>query len=393
VDLRGERVSTRTFLRRVAALPAAAALVILTLAPALAGGGLVLSTPFPGVTVAAGSDVSFTITVTGSANTRVALSVSGVPDGWTASLRGGGNVVSAVQTDASGKAEVQLAVSVPDDAATGTNRITVNGSGGGTASLPLDVNVSEEAAGAVTMTTDVPSLRGAAGTSFTFNLTLHNDSAQDQTFAVTATGPQGWTVNATLTGQAQAASAIVEAGGTQAISVAVDSPDAAEAASYPIAVHGTVGSQTIDAELTVEITGTNDLVLSTPDGVLSNRGSAGGTITQTLVITNGGTADLTNVALTETLPRDWTVTYDTGTTIPTIAAGETVTVTASVVPSNDAIAGDYVATFTATGGDVNDVVEIRVTIETSPLWGFVGIGLIVAVLAGLWWVFRTYGRR
>jgi len=68
-------------------------------------------------------------------------------------------------------------------------------------------------------------------------------------------------------------------------------------------------------------------------------------------------------------------------------------VTASIVPSNDAIAGDYVVSFDASAGQVGDSVDIRITIETSPLWGFIGIGLIVAVLAGLWWVFRTYGRR
>jgi uncharacterized membrane protein len=93
------------------------------------------------------------------------------------------------------------------------------------------------------------------------------------------------------------------------------------------------------------------------------------------------------------MPRDWSVTYDPADTIATLAAGESATITASVVPSNDAIAGDYVVTFSAEGGDASDEIEIRVTIETSPLWGFVGIGLIVAVLAGLWWVFRTYGRR
>ncbi len=65
----------------------------------------------------------------------------------------------------------------------------------------------------------------------------------------------------------------------------------------------------------------------------------------------------------------------------------------SIVPSGDAIAGDYVVTFTSASGQVSDQIEIRVTVETSPLWGFVGIALIVAVLAGLWWVFRTYGRR
>ena len=175
--------------------------------------------------------------------------------------------------------------------------------------------------------------------------------------------------------------------------MAVASPDAAAAGTYPIQVRATVGAQTIDAELSVEITGTNDITLTTPEGVLSNHGSAGGTITQTLVVTNGGTTDLTGITITETVPRDWTVTYDPSETIETLAAGESATITASIIPSNDAIAGDYVATFRAAGGDVNDEVEIRVTIETSPVWGFVGIGLIVAVLAGLWWVFRTYGRR
>ena len=76
-------MSTR-FLRRGAALPAAALLLIMALAPASAGGGLTSSSPFPSVSVPAGSDVNFDIAVSAAANTRVALSVAGVPDGWTA---------------------------------------------------------------------------------------------------------------------------------------------------------------------------------------------------------------------------------------------------------------------------------------------------------------------
>jgi uncharacterized membrane protein len=386
-------VSTRTTLRRGAALPAATLLLLLALAPAGAGGALTLSTPFPGVSVAPGTDVRFDITVSAAANTRVALSVSGTPEGWTSTLRGGGFVVDAVQTDAAGEATVELTVAVPPEATAGTARITVSGSGGGSATLPLDIRVSDEAAGAVTLDTDFPSLQGAAGTTFTFNLTLRNDTAEDQTFAVTAIGPEGWDVTATLTGQAQAASAVVEAGSTSGITVTAVAPETVEAATYPIQVRATVGDQTIDGELSVVITGTNELTLTTPDGSLSNRGASGGTITQQLVLVNDGTADLANVQITAQTPRDWTVTYDPSDTLETLAAGESATVTASIVPSNDAIAGDYVVTFSASGGDVSDEIEIRVTIETSPLWGFVGIALIVAVLAGLWWVFRTYGRR
>jgi uncharacterized membrane protein len=380
-------------MRRSAALPAAALLLLLALAPAGAGGGLTLSTPFPGVSVAPGTDVRFDITISAAANTRVGLSVSGTPDGWTSTLRGGGFVVDAVQTDASGEATVELTVAVPSEATAGTTRITVSGSGGGSASLPLDIRVSDEAAGAVTLDTDFPSLQGAAGTTFTFNLTLRNDTAEDQTFAVTAVGPDGWDVTATLTGQAQAASAVVEAGSTSGITVTVVAPETVEADTYPIQVRATVGDQTIDGALSVVITGTNELTLTTPDGSLSNRGASGGEITQQLVLVNDGTADLANVVVSAQMPRDWSVTYDPADTIATLAAGESATITASVVPSNDAIAGDYVVTFSAEGGDASDEIEIRVTIETSPLWGFVGIGLIVAVLAGLWWVFRTYGRR
>ena len=37
--------------------------------------------------------------------------------------------------------------------------------------------------------------------------------------------------------------------------------------------------------------------------------------------------------------------------------------------------------------------QIRFTVETSPLWALVGLGIIVLILGGLFYVFRTYGRR
>jgi Predicted membrane protein len=68
-------------------------------------------------------------------------------------------------------------------------------------------------------------------------------------------------------------------------------------------------------------------------------------------------------------------------------------VVAHVTPSSDAIAGDYVTTFTATAPVATASADIRVTIETSLLWGAVGIGLIAVVLIGLWVIFRRFGRR
>ena len=381
--------------RRGAPLAAIGLLLTSTLALApTAVAAATLNTPFPSVVVGPGSTVGFDVTVTGNANEQISLAVSGVPADWTATLRGGGYVVNGVQTDATGKATVRLELKIPATATDSTSTVTLSGSsGGGSSTLPLTIQVSSAAAGDVTLTSDYPSLQGASGTSFTFNFNLHNDSAEDLTFAVTAVGPDGWEVNATLTGQSQAASAVVKATGSAGVSVTAKPPTDIAPGTYDINVRATVGDRTIDAKPTVVITGTNSMTLSTPDQRLSNSGAAGSSITQQLVVHNGGTQALEGVTLSATAPTDWTVTFSPSDTIDSVAAGQDSTITATLVPSSDAIAGDYVVTYNARAANASGTVEIRMTIETSPLFGFVGLALIALVLFGLWWVFQKYGRR
>ena len=105
----------------------------------------------------------------------------------------------ASQTDGtSTPTKVTLGVTVPATATAGTTRIVVHGvtTAKSTDSLILDVRVSPNAAGSVTLTTDTPQLKGASDTSFTFSLTLTNSTADDLPFSATATGPDGWTVTA-----------------------------------------------------------------------------------------------------------------------------------------------------------------------------------------------------
>jgi uncharacterized membrane protein len=66
---------------------------------------------------------------------------------------------------------------------------------------------------------------------------------------------------------------------------------------------------------------------------------------------------------------------------------------ATVTPSDQAIAGDYVITFSAVSDQAQSEVDIRTTVNPSALWGLIGIVLIALTLAGLAWVFRRYGRR
>ncbi len=388
-----------TIARRVrvaSALIAAFYILAAVAAPVAADDGLEITTPFPAVAVAPGSKVSFDLTIASTRTADVALSVAGVPTGWTASILGGGYVVDGVAVSSDTDGTVRLDVEVPADAGATTAAIRVTGSGGGaTDVLSVAVRVDAEAAGDVSLTSSTPALTGPSDARFSFDLQFKNDTAQDVTLAVKASGPDvRWDVTATLTGETQAASTVVEAGSTQNVTVAVTAPSDVEADTYPIRVEATAGDRTVAADLTIEITGSYSMTLSTPNGVLSASGSAGAATTQAFDITNTGTAPLTEVSLTSTPPTGWDVTFAPPSPLA-IAPQETGTISAVITPSAEAVAGDYVVSFSAKGAEsgADASAQIRFTVETSPLWALVGLGIIVLILGGLFYVFRTYGRR
>ncbi|HEU4571202.1 MAG TPA: NEW3 domain-containing protein [Candidatus Limnocylindrales bacterium] len=394
-------MATVSVLRARSRLPAAAAALSVTLgllaalAPhaVRAADPLSVSTPYPAVSVAAGSKVSFQLTLKADQQRQVSLGVDGVPSGWNATFRGGGFIVDGVTVQPTGTPpDVRLDVDVPANAS-GASSMTVTASAGGTTSrLPLTIKVNTTSGGSVAMKADYPALQGTASQTYSFNLTLSNDTAQDLTFSLAAQGPSGWTVTAKPSGQAQAASAVVKAGDSATIDVEANPPSDAAAGDYPIVVAATSGDKTAQQQLGVTITGNYKLTVTTPDQRLNVNGPAGGTITQTIRVQNDGTAPLTGVTFDKTVPSGWNVTFSPS-TVDSIAANGSQDVTAQIQPSGDAIAGDYVMTVSAKAKEANGSADFRVTIETSPLWGIVGILLIVAILGGLVWVFRAYGRR
>jgi uncharacterized membrane protein len=378
---------------RIGLIWAVLGIALMGVAPATsAADAIQLTTPYPAVAVAPGAKVSFDVSVTTPTAERVNLSLDKVPTGWSAVMRGGGFVVDGVQTNGKDAAVVTLEVTVPSDAGPGTQQITVKASGGGaTTSLDLDIRVTASAAGDVTLTTQFPELKGVSSTNFTFSLSLTNDTSDDLTFGVVASGPDGWTVTAAVASQAQAASTVVKAGQTSTLTVTAKAPSDATAGTYPISVDATSGDKTAHADLSIQITGSYSLSMTTTDGRLNAGGSAGGTTDLGLVITNSGTADLENLEMSAEPPSGWTITFDP--TTVSVAAGKSVNATAHIKPSSDAVAGDYLVTMRATSTAASATADIRVTVETSLLWGAVGVALIAIVLLGLWWTFRRFGRR
>lgn len=384
--------------RPAAALVTAAALALIlgaALAPAVeAANGLDLTTPYPAIAVQPGSTATFALTLAAASAMTVDMGVSGVPDGWTAAIHGGGLEVSSVYVPGGGTASVQLDLSVPADAPDGSQQITVSArSGTASASLPLTVNVAQAAGGTVELTTDFPTLRGASDATFNFTLQLHNSTPQQLTFSLQAAGPSGWTVTAQPAGEAQAASFTVEAGASRSVDVNAVPPAGVDAGTFPIGVQA-IGSagRTAEAQLTVEVSGRVSMALTTTDGRLNTSATAGAAADLSVVLRNDGTSPLTGVTLSASAPSGWEVTFDPP-TVDSVAANDAATVIAHIKPSGDAIAGDYVVTISAKNDQANQSADIRITVETSPLWGVVGIALILAAVGGLYWVFQRYGRR
>jgi uncharacterized membrane protein len=382
--------------RRTVLALAATALLFGAFVPAVAADdGLEVTTPYPAVAAAPGSKVSFDLTVSSTREEDVALTLSGVPQGWSATLHGGGFVVDGVTAGPGKPGTARLDVNIPGDAAAASQQIRVTAKAGGVQDvLTISIRVDAQAAGDISITTTTPALTGSSNGSFPFALTLHNDTAQDVTVSAAAsvTDHPDWDVKAEIAGESQAASTVVTAGSTTSINVTATPPENAPAGDYAVHVEVKAGEQTIPGDFKVTITGSYSLTLTTPDQVVSGSGGAGSAKSQQFVVTNTGTAPLENVKLSATAPSDWTVKFDPE-TVPTIAPGDSAPVTAAITPSGNAVTGDYNLTVKAENDQANESLTYRFQVETSPIWAIVSLLIIVAIIAGLAWVFRTYGRR
>jgi uncharacterized membrane protein len=385
------RALSRSVLATTLALVAMSSLVGST---ALAADVLTVTVPYPAVVVGPGSKVTFDVTIKTTSPGRVDLSLTGAPSSWTAKIRGGGTDISAVSTNGKDPVTASVEVTLPADA-TGSGSMNLVATGlGQTVTTPLSITIDASAAGQVTLTTDVPTQKGTASSTFTFSLSLDNSTAQDITYSVAAQGPDGWTTTANITGTTQAASAVVKAGSSATVTVTANPPASVAAGQYPIDVTATGGGKSYPLELGIEITGSYTLAMSTPNQVLSASGNAGTVTEQQLTLTNNGTAAITNVKLTASGgSTNWKFDFDQP-TVASIDPGQTVTVTAKVTPASDAIAGDYNLTFNAAGDQSTTAsTSIRFTVQTSIFSGLIAVAIVVLLAVGLWFVFRRYGRR
>ncbi|MBY6277373.1 NEW3 domain-containing protein [Symbiobacterium thermophilum] len=371
---------------------AAAALALLTAAAPAQAAELNFSTRYPGIVVKPGESLSLTLNLSGDGGVAD-LSVRDLPEGWEAPVfRGSGYPVNQVYVPSGGSESVTLNLKVPDQAPEGTYRVVLAASSGGdVVELPLSITVTASATGRASLRTDFPSIQAQAGTTYTFTVTLSNEGDLEEMFALSSAAPEGWNVVFQVSGK-QVGTIPVEGNSSQSISVSVTVPEEIEAGTYTVPIFARSGSAEARLDLTLEVLGKYALDLTTPDGRLSFDAVAGRKNGVTLEVKNTGTTEITGITFSSTLPPNWTATFSPD-SIDALAPGESRQVTVEVTPNSKALAGDYLVTLRARSDRASDSAEFRVAVQTPTLWGLAGVGVLAVVGGGLYWVFRTFGRR
>lgn len=362
---------------------------------ARAEGGINLSTTFPGISVNAGKDVTFNVTVANDSASaqNIALSVAAMPQGWSGKFVGNSSPITRVYVNGSDNVSVNFTASVPADTAEGPYKIDLLAAGdnGTTDKFELELNVTGQEITQGKFSSQYPTLQGASSATFAFPVDLVNNSPETQSYSLSASAPEGWQTSF-MAASKQIASLSLDKGTSQNLTVNIVPPQNVTAGEYKISCAAVSAAETLKSDLTVVITGTYSMTLSTPTGLLSADAYAGQTSDVTLSLTNTGSSDLSNVVLTASAPKDWAVTFDEK-SIDKLSAGETKQVIAHIKASSNAIAGDYVVSMSANTSETSSQADFRVAVKTSTLWGIVGIVIILALIAGLVFLFRKFGRR
>jgi len=358
--------------------------------------GLFLLTDYPAVSVRPGttSTVALRLQNYGLPPERFALSIDGTPAGWTVVLLGGGQPVAAAMPATDSSVSLQLRLDVPANANLANQTLTVKAVGAGnTVSLPLTISLANELPAKLTLTPQLPSLRGSPKTSFDYTLSIKNDSGRNLTVSLAATAPRNFDTSFTEAyGSQELSSVPIDAGASKDVKLKVRPPSSVDAGSFPIDVTASAGDASADAKLNLEVVGQPRLTIAGTNGLVSARATAGEQTTVPVAITNDGSAAADNIDLSGSGPSGWKVEFDQK-SIDRIAPGEMATVNALVTPGEKSLAGDYMTTIRAASRGETASTQFRVTVATSTTWGMVGVGVIGAALLIMVGAVSRFGRR
>ena len=244
-----------------------------------------------------------------------------------------------------------------------------------------------------------PKVEISSGESVDFSVRLRWWGSEDRVFDLTATGPKDWTVSFKPSYEDTKITAIrLEPGKTdypETIKV-VAAPTflfTPEPGEYKITVEASSGDLKDTIELTAIITDLYDIELVPTSERYNTSATAGKDNYFSIDILNYSTAAVDGISFSSYKPDGWTIDFSPA-GIVSLAAQDYQTVDVNIKPPPKTVAGDYSITLRASGEQATaGSIKIRVTVKTPSVWGWVGVAIIVLVVAGLAFVVMRFSRR
>jgi uncharacterized membrane protein len=271
--------------------------------------------------------------------------------------------------------------------------------------LPSPPNQESSGSEEVTLTCQYPVLSSASGTTyFTYSIDLQCKGGKEpRVFDLKVSVPTDFTYSITSSyGEGTEIAAIrldpqKTYPDTIKVTVRPDMWVVPEPGEYPITVEAASGEIKGSIDLKAIITAKYEIDLTSSTGRLNTTATAGKDNYFTILVKNTGSADLQKVNFSSKItgtPPGWSVTFDPQDidVLPVNAERE---IQVNIKPAQKTISGDYMVAMSASpeSGYAFSNIDVRVTVLTPTIWGWVGVGIVVLVIAGLVAMFMRLGRR
>jgi len=352
---------------------------------------LQLYTTYPKISVSPGEVVDYHVElINNSSTTRNGrVSLQHLPKGWDYEMKSGNYNAAEISVLPKERKSLNLKIIVPSKIEKGQYRFQLVAQG--ESSLPLTVDVTTDGKSSSEFNSPQTNMEGSAKSTFTFNASLLNRSSDAQVYSLGANLQPGWGATFKVDGK-QVSSVNIDGNQRKDILIEILPPESVKKGKYTIPLFAQSPLNQSDLSLEVVITGSYGIQLTTPEGLLSTTATANRDKSIQFLVKNTGSSDLSQINLNASAPSQWEAHFEPS-RISTLKAGESQTVTAIIKPAKKAIAGDYQITLDAKNNETSDSVKFRVTVETSLLWGWVGILIIAIAVALVYFLIRKYGRR
>lgn len=249
----------------------------------------------------------------------------------------------------------------------------------------------------IKITSKYPVVEAKSGELFEFAVEISAMLKEDRTFELTLDKPSNWVsqikpkyedtkISAVRMKAVQVAPEMLE---VIVVPVPWDLPDPGE---YIMTLNATSGDLSDSIELKAVVTARYEVDFYTETGRLNTEVTAGEENHVAIKLRNSGSADIESITFTSTKPEGWVITFNPE-KVDVLEPGLAQDVDVVIEPAEKAIAGDYMITLKADSEESSDKMELRVTVLTPTIWGWVGIGIVLVVIAGLAVLFRQLGRR